>query len=283
MKKKWPVLFFAMAMIACSQTKDIKTPLAQVGENYLYMEDVLQVIPQNLNEADSTLWVDDFVSKWVRSELVVLNAEQNLSIEQKDVQKELDEYRNSLLTYRYKQELMKQKMDTAITSNQVDNYYYAHIDNYTLRNNIIKAVFLKIPLDVANAEVIKQMFENINDQNLTLVDEYAVQYAKQYDRFGNNWINTNQVFNQMPEEFNVNEDFLTRNKFIESSDTEYYYFICIRDYRIAGDPAPVEYVSSDIKNILLNERKINFLKTIEDDIYNEGVASNKFKIYNIKN
>ncbi len=282
MMKKWLAIIIFLATISCQQSETEKTPLAQVGENYLYLEDVAEVLPGNLDETDSTLWVDDFVKKWVRSELVVLNAEQNLSPEQKDVQEELDEYRNSLLTYRYKQELVRQKLDTVIYNSEIEDYFYDHPENYILHSNIIKAVFLKIPLDVASPETIKDLCETSDEDDLTLLDEYAFQYAKQYDRFNDNWINANQVFSQMPEEFNVNELFLTRNKIVESSDTNYYYFICIRDYRIAGSSAPIDYVSSDIKNILINERKLNFLKTIEDDIYNEGVASNKFKIFNIK-
>ena len=282
MKGKWSLIFTLLIIVACGQAERDKIPLANVSDNYLYWEEVAQVIPDNLEEADSSLWVDDFVKKWVRSELIVLNAEQNLTFEQKDVEKELNEYRNSLLTYRYKQELITQKMDTVITSSAVEAYYDLHRNNYILKNNIAKAVFLKIPIDVAMPENIKEICNEENLQDLTMLDEYAIQYAKSYDRFNDQWINTSQVFNQVPDEITDEERFLTRNKFFESSDTDYYYFICIRDYRMKEQEAPVEYVESEIRNILLNERKLKFLRSIEDDIYNEGLASNKFKIFNIK-
>ena len=282
MKCKWPIIFTLITIVACGQAERNKVPLAKVGDNYLYWEEVAQVIPENLEEADSSLWVDDFVKKWVRSELIILNAEQNLTFEQKNVEKELNEYRNSLLTYRYKQELINQKMDTVVSANKVDAYYDLHQNNYILKSNIVKAVFLKIPLDVATPENIKEMCNEENVQDLTMLDEYAIQYAKSYDRFNDQWIKTSQVFNQIPDEITDEERFLTRNKFFESSDTDYYYFICIRDYRMEEQAAPVEYVESEIRNILLNERKLKFLRSIEDDIYNEGLASNKFKIFNIK-
>ncbi|MEN6455998.1 MAG: hypothetical protein ABFD10_17240 [Prolixibacteraceae bacterium] len=283
MKKQWCGIVVIFLLGACQQETNNKIPLAQVGERILYKEDIDKVLPENIQDKDSALWVDDFIKKWVRSELVILNAEQNLSPEQKNVDKELEEYRNSLLTYRYKNELLAQKMDTVITGEEVNTYYEKHDSEFVLKNNIVKAVYMKIPLEVANPETIKSLTRDEDPRKLAQLDEYSVQYAKTYDRFDDKWVNSKDVLNQFPEKTNGEERLLRRNNFIESSDTDYYYFICIRDFRLAGQVAPLAYVESEIRNILLNERKIKFLRTIEDDIYNEGLASNKFKIFNIKN
>jgi hypothetical protein len=283
MKKQWCGIVVIFLLGACQQETNNKIPLAQVGERFLYKEDIDKVLPENIQDKDSALWVDDFIKKWVRSELVILNAEQNLSPEQKNVDKELEEYRNSLLTYRYKNELLAQKMDTVITGEEVNTYYEKHDREFVLKNNIVKAIYLKIPLEVANPETVKSLTRDEDPRKLAQLDEYSVQYAKTYDRFDDKWVNSKDVLNQFPEETNDEERLLRRNNFIESSDTDYYYFICIRDFRLAGQVAPLPYVESEIRNILLNERKIKFLRTIEDDIYSEGLASNKFKIFNIKN
>ncbi|HKJ41487.1 MAG TPA: hypothetical protein VKA27_05300, partial [Sunxiuqinia sp.] len=119
------ILFFLIA-VSCSQQQSTKTPLAKVGDQFLYHEDVRKVLPANLSGADSTLWVDDFIKKWVQAKLLVLNAEENLTPAQKDVSQELEEYRNSLLTYKYKKELMAQKMDTVITDSAIQKYYNEH-------------------------------------------------------------------------------------------------------------------------------------------------------------
>ncbi|MHA7109441.1 hypothetical protein ACRTDU_04895 [Sunxiuqinia elliptica] len=267
---------------ACTQVED-KIPLAQVGTKYLYLEDVQKVLPDNISETDSTLWMEDFIHKWVQKELLILNAEKNLTQEQKDVSHELQEYRNSLLTYRYKKALMEQKMDTTIHDDEISQYYEANKKEFVLQSDIVKAIYLKIPLEVANEETIKNLcFEN-DPQKLQELDEYGIRYAKSYDRFDDKWIDASQVLAQIPGEIDDLERFLRRNKFIESDDTDYYYFICIRDFRFEGEYAPIDFVSSSIKNILLNQRKINFLKKIETDVYKEGLESNKFKLYNTQN
>jgi len=283
MKKKGIYTIVALTILAACQSKaPDKTPVAQVGETYLYMEELAEIVPKSLHGADSSLWVDDFIRKWVQNELLIQNAEKNLTDQQKDVERELKEYRNSLLTYRYKKELMAQKMDTVVTDAEISGYYSKNLAQYRLHDNIVKAIYFKIPLEVANPEVIKALCQDDDSDKQTQLNEYGIQYAKVFDRFGDQWVSWSSINLQFPEEINIDQQNLKRNKFLESSDTDYYYFICIRDFRQKGEYAPTEYVSNEIRNILLNERKIQFLKEIEEDIYQEGVASNKFKIYNIK-
>lgn len=266
----------------CQRGAEDKTPVAKVAEHYLYLEDLRKIVPQNLHGPDSTVWVDDFVRRWVQNELLILNAEQNLSDDQKNVEREIEEYRNSLITYRYKKELMAQKMDTIVTESEITEYYHNNQSRYQLQTSILKALYLKIPLEVANAGQLRRYANDQDDQNMNQLNEYGLQYAKVFDRFGDKWVSSEQITQQIPDEINIDEQFLRRNKIIESSDTDYYYFICIRDFRNKGDYAPVEFVSEEIRNILLNERKIQFLKKIEADIYKEAVASKKFELFNQK-
>jgi hypothetical protein len=65
-------------------------------------------------------------------------------------------------------------------------------------------------------------------------------------------------------------------------DSVYYYLVNINDYKLKNELAPVEYVETNIKNLILNKRKIEFLKQIEENVYKEGIRQNKFKIYTEK-
>ncbi len=276
------MILWLLFISACSEEQE-KIPLAQVGSKFLYLEEVEEVLPEKLPEPERTLWMDDFIQKWVQSELMVLNAEENLTAAQKDVTRELQEYRNSLITFRYKKALMEQKMDTVISDSSIENYYEGHTNEFILKNDIVKAIFLKAPLEVARPEMIKSLCMDNDPQKLQELNEYGIRYAKSYDRFDDKWVDANQILVQTPLEVDNLERFLRRNKFIESDDTDYYYFICIRDFRFEGEYAPIEFVESSIKNILLNQRKINFLKKIEADVYQEGLKSKRFKLYNIQN
>ena len=109
--------------------------------------------------------------------------------------------------------------------------------------------------------------------------EYCIQYAKSFDFFNDRWVNFEIVKNNIPQTITDEIQFLNRNKQIEQEDSSYYYLVYIQDYKIQNELAPIEYVERNIKNLILNKRKIEFLKQVEENVYREGVRQNKFEIY----
>lgn len=274
----------ALLFAACSNTQSIDNKVvAQVGESKLFLKEISDVVPSGLDISDSTLIADDYIKKWIKQELIIKKANENLTPEQKDVSKELTEYRNSLIIYKYKNELMKQRMDTTVQQTQIEQYYNDHPDNFNLDNNIVKAIFVKIPNEVANPNQLKLLVENYSDEGIEELRNYCLQYAKGFDIFMDRWVNFEIIKRNLPPELNDTEKLLTGRKQIEAKDSNYYYLVSIHDYRLTNQPAPLDYVSDNIKNLILNQRKITFLKEIEENIYKEGIRQNKFTIYDVVN
>ena len=277
------ICFSALFLTACNLFLAKDEPVAKVGERILTMKELSGYIPNYLDATDSALWADDYVKKWVQRELLLLKAEDNLKTEQKDVSKELEEYRNSLLVYRYKNELVKGEMDTTVTESNIQKYFNEHRESFILNRNIVKAIYIKIPVQVSNPDNIKDLCLSDNKEKQAKLDEYCMSYAKAYDRFNDEWVAADMVLKNTPAEIKDQNQFLERNRFVESSDMNYYYIVCIRDYRLSGQVSPIEYVQNDIKNLILSKQKIEFLKQIEKDIYKEGVENNKVKLFKTKN
>ena len=276
------LLIFATFVQSCnffSSADDVV--IAEVGAKKLYNSDITGIVPIGISSEDSILLINDYVRKWVRNELMVQKAEENLTIDQKNLAKELEEYRNSLIIYKYKNELMNQRMDTSCTDNQIETYYFNNEGDFKLSKNIVKAIFLKIPAEFANPRQLKEMCIDTSDEGLAAIRDYCLQYAKAFDIFIEQWVDFDVVFRNIPMEIENYEQFLTRNNLIEHNDREYYYLVSIHDYKLVNEIAPLGYVRGNIKNLIINRRKIEFLKQIEDNVYTEGIRQNKFKI-NIK-
>jgi hypothetical protein len=174
---------------------------------------------------------------------------------------------------------MNQQMDTLVTKTQIEQYYNENPDNFKLNTNIVKAVFVKIPNQVANTKLIKELVDDNSEEGKNALREYSIQYAKSFDFFNDNWVNFELVKNNIPGNINDDKQFLARNNQIELKDSIYYYLVNIQDYKLQNELAPLEYVENNIKNLILNKRKIDFLKQVEENIYKEGVRQNKFTIY----
>lgn len=276
------IVFSFLLITACNQTTETSEPVAKVGTQVLTLSELSANIPDYLDDTDSVLWADDYIKKWIQRELLLLKAEQNLKSELKDVRKELEEYRNSLLVYRYKNELMKQKMDTTVKESVILKYFNDHRESFILNRNIVKAIYIKVPIEVSSPETLKEWCASPEKAKQDKLNEYCMTYAKAYDRFNDQWVAADMVLKNTPVEITNQGKFLEKNAFIESNDKVYFYLVYIRDYRLEGEVSPVEYVQNDIRNLILSKQKIEFLKQIEKDIYKEGLDKNKVKLYKIK-
>ena len=146
MKKNLTVILIIAAIIsACSRPENFegKTPIAKVYDKYLFYEDLGEIIPQGTPPSDSEEIVRGYIDIWAKKELMVKNAEINLSEEQKDVSKQLEEYRASLLVYKYKDKFIEQKLDTAIKPDEAAKYYQEHSEDFILNANAIKCIFVQ--------------------------------------------------------------------------------------------------------------------------------------------
>jgi len=283
MRKFLVYIFMTSSLLsACSLFSEKGEPVAKVGVKVLTMDELSKNTPNFLDATDSSLWADDYIKKWIQRELLLQKAEENLKGDLKDVSNELEEYRNSLLVFRYKNELIKEKMDTLLKESDIQKYFNQHRESFILNRNIVKAIYIKIPVEVTNPEDLRELCSSSDPVKQAKLNEYCLSYAKAYDRFNDQWIAADLVLKNIPEQITDQTQFLEKNRFSQSSDKVFYYFVSIRDYRLEGQVSPIEYVQNDIRNIIFSKQKIEFLKQIEKDIYKEGLDNNRVKLYKTK-
>lgn len=282
-KESFLLLIIFISLNACFFEKSNKSkeePIAKVGINYLYKSDIAGILPEEYTLSDSTILTKNYIDKWVKTRLIVDWAEKNLTEEQKNVEKQIEDYRNSLLIYKYEQKYIKQKLDTFVTDEKIQEYYQENIQNFLLNNNIIKGLYIKIPLSSPNIDKIKETFYSEGEEDIKQLESYCYQYASKYDFFEDKWIYFNKLITKFPDPPENNEYFLKTNKRIISSDSSFLYLLNIKDYKLKGENSPLKFVNEKIKTILINKRKTKLLIDLENDIYNNAVGREYFQIYN---
>ena len=97
------LLLIGIFTLSCNNSnRGQEKVVAEVGENKLFASDLSDIIPSDMSSGDSILLADDYINKWIKQELLIQKANENLTPQQKDVNRELREYRNSLIIYKYK-------------------------------------------------------------------------------------------------------------------------------------------------------------------------------------
>ena len=278
MAKLWLGLF---VISSCTNldTRNKEKPLASVYEENLYLSEIRDIFPSSLSRQDSVLILQNYIDKWIRKQLILQKAELNLSEEQKDVRQQIEEYRSSLLIFKYEQNLILQKLDTLILPEQIEAYYNENSSNFILDEIIVKALFIKLPSDAPELYRVRQLYRSEREDDFQQLESYCYQYAVKYDYFNEDWIPFESITDELPDEIRNPESFLRYNRYIEQQDSAFTYFINLREHIPASSVSPPEYVEAKIRSIILNQRKVRFVKELENNIYLDALNKGNFTIY----
>ncbi len=274
------LLFISVLILSCNQNNDTnKQPIAKIHDNYLYLSDIREIIPNNKTEEDSLLIAKNYINNWIKKQLLLKKAELNLPEGMKNVEKEIEDYRSSLLIYRYQQQLIDQKLDTVVDESEMRNYYEENKSNFILDQVLVKATYIKLPINSPNIDNVKKWYKSDDEEHFSRLEDYCYQYAEIFDNFNGDWVPLNRINNIIPKKIKNPKSFLKYNKHIESEDSLNLHLLKINDYRLKGTEAPFNFVEDKINSLILNKRKHQLLEKLEKDIYNEALNHKEFKIY----
>ncbi len=276
------IFFILILLQGCSgnNSQNRRIPVARAGKVTLYYDEIPQQILESARTTDSVSVISNYINKWARQELLYQKAEANLSAaDRNSIEKQLMETRLDLVIYEYQRMMMLQKMDTVISSTELSEYYETNSGSFNLNTNIVKALFIKLPVETPNLSRIKYLARSASQKDLQELESLCFQFAEKFDDFNEQWITFDRLLFEMKEQITDQENFLRRSGFYEKSDSSSVYLVVINDYRLRGTLAPFEYAKEDIKRIIWNNRRLEFLQTLENGIYNEAVQGNGFKIF----
>lgn len=257
----------------CSSTEEdpLLDPIVTVDGVSLTLGELRRAIPDNLASQDSVAMADDYIGRWVRTKLMLRQAEINLSAEEKDVEKLLEDYRTSLLVHLYQQKILEQKHSPLVTSREIETYYTQMKDNFNLQESIIQGVFLKVPKGAPNQDQLRRWYRSTESEDLINLEAYSFQYARNYEQFIETWVPFSRINSYLPEPMLNEERFLRWSKHYETSDEAFNYYLAIHDFELPGNTAPVSFVEERVKAILLNKKRIEFIQQLGQDLYEEAL------------
>lgn len=281
MRRIFPLITLLFIVHGCSlfMDKNPEQPVARAFEQYLYPSDLGKVIPTGTNPEDSMLLANRYIETWVKDQLMQHMAEESLTEEQMDFKIQIEEYHRSLLIFTYRQKLLEQKMDTVVTEQEILAYYEENTKNFLLNQDVIKGTFIKVPLSPPNLEQLRRWSWSNREEDLIQIEKYCITYAEKFSDFSDTWVNFSSIKVQLPMKISDPSRYLQSYRNIETSDSLFRYLVHITDYLIEGEVAPVEMVTKDITTIILNKRKIEFIRELEHRVYSDGVTRNQFEIY----
>jgi hypothetical protein len=265
------LLSFAMLFISCGGSDASENAIARVNDRYLSKEDLARALPYGLSKKDSAAFADDYIDQWIRKNAVLQRAENNLTDNQKDVTQQLEDYRASLLIFAYERELIRQKLDTVVAAAEIEKYYQENAANFELRSNIIRLRYLKLPIKTPNADKARKWFLSTRPDEKDKLEQFAKMYAVNYLLDDANWLMLEDVIKEIPMGNYTIDDFNRNRRLLELDDKEYHYLVAITGFMVKDSNAPLSFERNNIRNIILNKRKIKLIEQMQLDAYNDAM------------
>jgi len=257
--------------------------LARVEDENLFVSDIEGIVPVNASADDSSLIINNYIQKWVKDNLILKKAELNLKESQKDFQKQLEDYRSSLIVYSYEKELIKQRLDTVVLGYEIQDFYDNNNQNFELRNDIVKVLYLKVNKKAPQLKKIRRLYKYKKDSDKDELKELAHQYAEKFHLNDDQWILFDELKNEVPIFVSDATGYLKNIKYIEVEDSLSIYFVHIEDYKLKNDVSPLTFEAKNIKNIIINKRKLSLINKIRSELYEEAFINKDIEIYTNRN
>lgn len=256
-----------------------RVPVARVNRAFLYKDELAGIVPIGATQEDSTVRMEAYINSWIRKQLLLQEAARKIDINEAEVERKILDYRYSLIAYEYQAFYIKQNLDTAINAPEIEQYYKDNLDNFILKQNIVRATFIKVPKSAPRTNKIKDLIFSTKEKDQDELKSYCLSFSTAYHLVDSTWMVFDELVKNSPlVEIPNKIQFLKANPYYETSDDAYLYFLQVKEYRISDNISPLEFVRDDIRTIILNKRKVALAKQLEDEIYNTAILEKEFEI-----
>lgn len=255
--------------------------VARVNDTYLYKSDIENLIVEGTSKEDSTLRANNFINHWATQQLLMDGARVNLSQDKQETFNNLvSQYKNDLFTKAYLEALVKRSIDTLVTQNEAEDVYNRNIETFKLNEELIKFRYINVAESNADLKDIETRFKRFDNEDKKLLDSIAIQF-KSYSLNDSIWIRVNQAILKIPAINAENKkELLKKSNFIQLKDSLGLYLMQINEVLLRNEIAPIEFVMPTIKQIVINKRKLEFIKELEKDITKDAIKNKQFEIFN---
>lgn len=276
------IVFLVTFFSSCDYFRKPQEPeaIARVGENFLYKEDILNLVPKGTSKADSIAIVKAFIDRWATQRLLLNAAEVNLSDDKlEEFNQLINQYKTDLFTKAYLEELVIRKIDTTVTDVQINEYYEKNKQFFKNGSELVKLRYINLVKENPKFEKIKAKFTSFTEKDKKELTDMAIQF-KSYAFNDSVWVDINQVYEKLPF---INMD--NRQQYIEDGinyqypDSTTIWLVKVRQVLPKDSPTPLQFLKPTIKQVIINNRKLELVKTIEKEITDDAIKDKKFEVY----
>jgi len=278
MKKILLIILIGSTACSCDMLRKHQqgNPIAQMGNNALYWEDVEPLLSIACTHEDTINILNTYIQRWAK-DLITYDAAKKY-VSQKNIEPRIDAYRQSLYNHEYQQQLLRRNARITIPEDSMLMFYNAHPELFKLKESIVKGILLIIPKDAPYQKNLREWLSKPSNTNMEQIEKYAYQNAHGYELFADNWTTITKILLRVPSDESTLVPLIRSKNLIEISDSTNIYLLQVSDKHFAGGLMPYDYAKSDIESLMRRQNETRYIQDWEQNKYDQALKSGDLKI-----
>lgn len=241
------LLVLMLAWTSCVDKIDHggKTPLVGVGTDFLYQEDVEQLLASDRMIKDSAEFVEKYIEHWLEDVLLYNRAKRNVS-SSKDITRLIDNYKKSLLLNIYQERLVTQQLDKEILPEEITAFYESNRSMFKMDEPMIKGLLLKVSKKAPKLDAVRRWCKSSAPEDLEKLEKYTLTNAQVYEYFYETWTPVSTIAPKVSRGEDELRRMVSEKKMVEFSDSASLYMINVTDYLPVGEIKPLDLAEVEI-------------------------------------
>lgn len=274
------LLMSVIMLSACNPNQVTNEKLiAQVYSKKLYESEANQNIPAGVSAQDSLLLRNTYIERWIRDNLMMVEAERNLPPDLA-LEELVEDYRASMIKHQYEKQLVERLLDTVINDAELQAYYNENKAQYILESVIVRCRFIKLGTEVPSEDrkQIEELWTSNEDEERQQLLLLTNEHADPFFLSDSTWYTLDAIRSIMPPG-SVNDAVIRNNREVMMANDQGYYFLKILEVRDEEEIAPLIFIEQQASKVILHKRKLELLEKIKEDLYDRASTQNRIKIY----
>ncbi|MDR0367823.1 MAG: hypothetical protein LBH82_01620 [Bacteroidales bacterium] len=257
------ILLGSVACLLTNCNRSTEDVVVEVYNRQLTREDLQKMIPAFDPNSDSVMVRQEYIDAWIARQALLQEAENYLSPKEKKFEKEVEEYRQSLVIHAYEKKRTEQLLDKNVAEEEINRYYEQHKSNFRLRQPIIKINYLKFPFDspiIKSAKPLLFTFER-SESELNKLESLVSGHATNI-YLSDDWLLFEDILKEIPLD---KEKSPSKGQTFEISDSVNTYLVQILDFQINEGYSPINIERENIIYTVLQDRRMKILLDLRED------------------
>ena len=277
-------VFALILVVSCQlfESKPKARAIAKVHDTYLYEDELKEFnIPSGLSEKDSISLLTEYIDKWASEQLLLYKAQENMTeANQEKYDKLVEAYKTDLFISAYKNAFVQKTLNTAISEKEINDYYSKNKESFSLQEDLIQVRYIQMAKNYNDLSATRRLFTRFKEEDKEELNKIKLSFIKVDLNEEQKWISYPTLVEELPglKAYKQNK-IVEKGKFVQFKDNEGKYLIEFDDVIRAGNPAPIAYVENQIKQILLNKRKLKLKSKLEKEIIKDASETKEYIIF----